>query len=52
MCDREQKTRDDAREQPATTRVPDARRERASEQRQRANSARLTREIMHVTMRE
>jgi hypothetical protein len=51
-CDHEQKTRDDAREQPATTCMPDAWSERASEQRRRANNTRLTYEIMCVTMRE
>ena len=44
LCDHEQMTCDDAREQLATTRAPDARRERAS--------ARLTREIIRATTRE
>jgi hypothetical protein len=38
--DHEQMICDDAREQHATTRVPDVRRERANEQERRANSAR------------
>jgi hypothetical protein len=38
--DQEQMTRDNAREQHVTTRVLDARRERANEQQRHANSAR------------